>query len=279
MISRRFLNFWLVGTMVFPTIFITLPIVAIEAAEYFEGSLNFAGESVPLERKEVFENLDQELLLLSEARARVFLTLRRQSRSLPLVENALKSQNVPNDFKYYPMTLTGLAPTYRSGSLRGPWRLTEGIAKQMGLRVDNLVDERYDISASSLAVAKKLKQLHETYGSWTLALAAFIDTASVNAALLEAPGEKNYYNLYLPEALDKTVSQVLAGKILFSNPQNYGYKPTKTWPVLAKSREVSQGGSLRELAKKYKTNYKTFRDLNPHILTDTVPSGVYLNLP
>jgi hypothetical protein len=279
MITRRLLILWLVGILVIPSFFISFSVVAIQAAGISSGSLNFAGEAVPLSQKDIYENLDQELLLLSEARSRVYLSLRRQSRTLPIVEKALKAQGVPDDFKYYPLTLTGLDPRYRSGALRGIWRLSERFAQAIGLKVNKEVDERLDPTLSSEAVAKHLKDIYSRYGSWTLAMAALVDESAVAGAIQESGGIKNFYQLYLPETLEKTVYQVLAGKLVFSDPKSYGYSPSKSWPVIAKSREISQGGSLRELAQKYKLDYKSFRDLNPHVLTDKVPNGTYLNLP
>jgi hypothetical protein len=33
------------------------------------------------------------------------------------------------------------------------------------------------------------------------------------------------------------------------------------------------------LYQKYDIDYKTFRDMNPHILSDAVPKGTFLNVP
>ncbi|MDR2349511.1 MAG: transglycosylase SLT domain-containing protein [Deltaproteobacteria bacterium] len=250
------------------------------ANSFFGKTLSFASEPVPLNRVEVYESLDQELLLISEAKARIFLSLRRIPRTLPVVEKALKDEGVPDDLKFYPLTLTGLAPEYRSGKRLGIWRLSEDEAASMGLTVNKNVDERMDPVASSRAAAKKLKANKNVYGSWTSAMASLFDAGAFATAVLEAEGETDYHRLYVPEALEKSVSQVMAGKILFSDPERYGYKTSKTWPVLARERvRLGEDGNMRKLADHYKLDYKTFRDMNPHVLTDTVPAGSYLNVP
>ncbi|MDR3154568.1 MAG: transglycosylase SLT domain-containing protein [Deltaproteobacteria bacterium] len=251
-----------------------------EAQAQFGRGLTFASEPVPLSQPEIAESLDQELLLISEARARVFLALRRSPRTLPAVESALRSSGVPDDFKYLPLTLTGLDPVYRSGQRRGIWRLTEPEAGSMGLSVNRAVDLRLDPAASSEAAAVRLKRLHAAWGSWTAALAAFLDEPALAAAASESGGERDFYRLYVPDSLDKSVCQVLAGKILFSDPAAYGYRPIRAWPALSGSRTaLPEGGGMRDLARRYGLDYKTFRDMNPHVLEDSVPPGTSLNVP
>lgn len=243
-------------------------------------TLSFAGENVPLTRVEVHESVDQELLLLSEAKARVWLTLRRSARYLPIIEHALSSSGIPLDMKYVAMALTNLDPQFRSGNRRGMWRLSEADAASTGLRIDKTVDERLDPVASSTAAAKRLAALHEAFSSWTLALGAFIDQPAINAALAEAEGERDVFKLYLPEAAEKSLSQVLAGKLLYSNPGRFGYNQSKGWPVIATKRaQLEAPYGVKALAAHYKIDYKTFRSLNPHLLADQAPVGAWINIP
>ncbi|MDR2459890.1 MAG: transglycosylase SLT domain-containing protein [Deltaproteobacteria bacterium] len=243
-------------------------------------ALQFAGENVPLDQVEVFEGIDQELLLLSEARARVFLTLRRSPRYLPIIEAALQSEKVPRDFIFLPLAITNLTPDYRSSGRQGMWRLTDAQGRGLGLTINNQIDERLDPTSSSQKVAIGLKSLHSSYGSWTLALAALLDYDAINAALSGSAGEMNYYKLYVPENLDKLVSQVLAGKILYSDPEAYGYRTSHFWRPIVKSRvTLSSSDNMRSLAARYNVDYKTFRDMNPHILTEVAPLGATLNIP
>jgi hypothetical protein len=256
------------------------PASPARAAGYFGSGLSFASEPVPLNQPEIYESLDQELILISEARARVFLALRRAPRTVPVIEGALRSAGVPDDFKYLPMAMTSLDPLFRGGNRRGMWRLTESEAGAMGLSVNRLVDQRLDPAASSEASARRIASLHQSWGTWTAALAAFLDQGTMSAAASESGGERDYYRLYVTPELDKAVCQVLAGKVLFSDPSVYGYRPSRSWPRLSGSRSAaSEGGDMRELARRSGTDYKTFRDMNPHILTDSVPPGTVLNVP
>jgi hypothetical protein len=243
-------------------------------------TLSFAGEPVPLARVEVHEGVDQELLLLSEAKARVWLTLRRSTRHLPVIEGALAAAKVPPDFKYLPMALTNLDPEYRFGGRRGLWRLSESEAAGAGLVVNKDLDERMDPVSSSQAAAAKLAGLRQSLGSWSLALAAFLDQAGLSAALAEGEGERDPYKLYLPEDLDRAIFQVLAGKILYLNPERYGYRQPKGWPAISPSRvRLEAPMAVKSLAAHYRQDYKTFRGLNPQLLTAVAPAGAWLNIP
>jgi hypothetical protein len=273
-----------------PCAALALPAAAIAAVTFaaaqnayaglFGTGLSFASEPVPLAQADIHESLDQELLLLSEARARVFLSLRRMPRHLPALERALRERNVPDDFKFLPLAVTNLDPLFRSGQRRGIWRMTEDEARNAGLAVTSSVDQRLDPVASSEGAAARIAGLHSAWGSWTSALAAFLDEPAFAQASNDAGGERDYYRLYVPDTLERAVSQVLAGKLIYSDPAAYGYRPSRAWPALAASRAVmAEGGSLRELARRYGTDYKTFRDMNPHVLQDSVPPGTALNVP
>ncbi|MDR1394634.1 MAG: transglycosylase SLT domain-containing protein [Deltaproteobacteria bacterium] len=242
--------------------------------------LSFAGQNVPLTQPEVGENLDQELLLLAEAKSRIWLTIRRLGRFQPIVDTALSQAGVSGDFRYLPLVLTGLSPRYASQGRAGLWRLSANEAKAMGLLITLEIDERFDPAASSAAAAARLKSLSGTYPSPLTALAAFLDEGAVQAALAAAGQEKNFFRIYWPEPLEKTIYQILAGKVIFSSLETYGYQRTHTWPVLAKQRQKQESaGNLKELAAKHKVDYLTFRDMNPHILSEKVPAGASLYLP
>jgi hypothetical protein len=275
---RRFFIF--LGLLLAVPFWLSAPAGMLRAADYLGSGFLYCGHKVPLERTEVYESIDQELLLLSEAKSRIYLTLRRRDRYLPIVEKALKDQGVHSELKYLPMTLTGLNPSYRSGSRRGLWRLSEGEAKAYGLKVEKDLDERLDPVSSSEAAARRLKALHDSYGDWFMATAAYLDESDLAEAISESGGLKDYFALYLPESLEKSMSQVLAGKAIFSDPGRYGYSPGPGWPVLARRRlTLSAAQDMRSLAANNKTDYKTFRDMNPQVLSSVAPAGATLNIP
>lgn len=256
--------------------------LAADVSRQLERGLSFCGEPVPLNQPDIYQAVDQNLVLLAEAKSRIWLTLRRANRYLPVVEQGLSRAAAPDDLKYIPLAVTSLSPEYNSGG-RGIWRLRETEAKELGLRVDKDVDERLDPAASTMAAAERLKALKARFGSWTLAMAAhLLGDAFIAQAVNEAGGQADYYRLYLPDGLDQLPSTVLAGKIIFQDPGTFGYHQgaERGWPSLSSRREtVKQTTTIRELANQYQKDYKTFRDMNPHLLSGVVPAGVTVNIP
>ncbi|UQZ87979.1 hypothetical protein C4J81_01600 [Deltaproteobacteria bacterium Smac51] len=253
-----------------------------DPSRHLTKSLNFCGEPVQLDRNDVYQAVDQNLVLLSEAQSRVWLSLKRAGRFLPVVENELRRAGLPNDLKYIPYSITSFAPEYNSGG-RGIWRLRETDARALGLRVDKDVDQRLDPVASTAAAVKRLSGLKNSYGSWTTAMAAYmIGDEAMQKAVSEAGGERDYYKIYLPDGQDNLPSMVLAGKIVFSNPAAFGYHvdSSRLWPAFSgKQATVEQATTARALAAKYGKDYKSFRDINPHLISGTVPAGVTINVP
>ena len=251
-------------------------------ARHLNRNLNFCGEPVAINQSDVYQAVDQNLVLLAEAKSRIWLTLRRAGRFLPPVAKELQKAGVPADLIFIPMTITSLAPNHNGGG-RGIWRLKEVEAKALGLRLDGNIDERLDPVTSTAAAARRLKELHSAYGSWTTAMAAYLvgDTL-VSQAITEAGGERNYYRIFLPDGQDQIPASVIAGKIIFQDPGAFGYHqaPDRAWSPLFPNRAViQQATTARELAARYKQDYKTFRDMNPHLLTGIVPAGVTVNVP
>jgi len=242
--------------------------------------LDFCGEPVPLNQAEVFKAVDQNLMLLAEARGRIWLTLRRSPRFLPLMEKALAQAEAPADLKYLPLAVTNLSPTYNNIG-RGLWRLRAAEAKALGLKVDAVIDERLDPVASTAAAARRLTELKETYGSWTSALAAHLMGEELfQQAVTEAGGETNFYKLYFQDGQDQLPMTVLAGKILFREPAAFGYvqEPARAWPAWPGQRAVTPAQTtVQALADQYGRDYKTFRDMNPHLLSGAVPAGTAIN--
>lgn len=243
-------------------------------------SLSFCGENVPLNRSDVYMDVDQELVLLVGARSRVWVTLRGRSRIMPLVEAALREAGAPNELKYAPMGLSNLLPHYSSGEGRGIWRLSKAQATALGLKVDKSLDERLDPYLSSQAVAKKLKQNQQRFGSWTLALAALVGDEAEITKLVAETGLKNYYELPLSNTTERSMSWVLAAKIMYSNPGAYGYQPQggRDWPSYQR-RKAGAGTDMAALAKQLNISPKALKDANPHLLTQDVPAGVNIYTP
>ena len=120
----------------------------------------------------------------------------------PMIEEELDKYNLPLELKYMAVVESALNPAAGSpAGAKGLWQFMYGTGKVYGLHVNSMVDDRYDPFKSTVAACKYLKDLHDIYGSWALALAAYNSgVGSVNRAIRRAGGTRNYWAIwpYLP---------------------------------------------------------------------------------
>ena len=244
-----------------------------------KGPLDFCEESVPLDTQEVRERFEKELLLTLWDRPQVILWLKRSRRYLPLIETMLKENSMPVDLKYIAIAESALRPHVgsRKGAI-GFWQFTKSTGRRYGLTINSRTDERRNIFASTQAAVRYFDELHERFGSWTLVAAAYnMGEDGLMAEILEQ-GTDDYYKLYLPLETQRFVFRILSIKLIFTNPEKYGftldhedyYPPLAFEPIEV---ECFQETPIRIIAEAAKTHFKVIKDLNPEIRGHYVAPG------
>jgi len=136
--------------------------------------LSFCDERVPIEIQEIKERLEKELLLSLWDRPQVILWLKRSRRYLPYIEKMLKENNLPDDLKCIAIAESALRPHVSSKRRAiGFWQFMRDTGRRYGLAINEHIDERRNLFASTQAAIRYIKDLYETMGSWTLATAAY----------------------------------------------------------------------------------------------------------
>ena len=104
----------------------------------------FAGEEIDLRPYDRRERMDRELLAFTYMHSNTLQTLKRANRFFPQIEPILKEEGIPDDFKYL-MSIESSPNTFAkspAGSAR-LWHIMLHTARDLGLAVNYLVDERY----------------------------------------------------------------------------------------------------------------------------------------
>ena len=231
------------------------------------GTLDFAGEKVPLGYFEVRESLDRELQVNSYWHSQTVLLLKRANRFFPIIEPILKEYGIPNDFKYLAVAESALTQAVSPSQAVGFWQILEGTAKELDLEVNSEVDERYHIEKSTQAACKFLQKSFNRYGSWTLAAASYNFGRTGIIRQMDRQASDSYYDMVLGEETGRYIFRILAFKVMFANPEQYGFflEPHELYPPL-KSYEVqidSTVADFAQFASQFKTNYKMLKLYNP----------------
>ncbi|MFW6114854.1 MAG: transglycosylase SLT domain-containing protein [Thermodesulfobacteriota bacterium] len=241
--------------------------------------LSFCGEKVPLEVQDITERLEKELLLSLWDRPQVLLWLKRSRRYLPIIEHLLQENGVPDDLKFVSVAESALRPHVSSQKAAiGFWQFLKDTGLKYGLTINEHIDERRNVSASTQAAIRYFEDLHDKFGTWTLAAAAFNMGEEALETEIQEQEADNYYRLYLPIETQRFIFRILSVKLICSHPEQYGfflsakdyYPPLKSDKVqLNCARDIP----IRLIAQAAYTYFKIIKDLNPHIRGYYLPKG------
>jgi hypothetical protein len=228
---------------------------------------NFAGEPAPLDRWEVRERLDRDMLTNYYTHGSLLYILKLTTRYFPIIEPRLKAAGVPDDFKYLCVSESSLQHLTSSAGAQSLWQFLGGTATQYGLQVDAEVDERYNVAKATDAACKYFNTAYAKFGSWTAAAASYNCGMGGYNNQATYQGSTNYYDLLLPEETNRYIFRILALKYLISNARNYGYiiESSDAYKPF-RSRNVTIRESIPDLsayARANGTSYKIVKILNP----------------
>ncbi|OGP69476.1 MAG: hypothetical protein A2Y80_06390 [Deltaproteobacteria bacterium RBG_13_58_19] len=248
--------------------------------------LTLCGQPVPLQEPQIREAMDREFIIVVWSRAQTIMWLKRAHRYFPEVVQKLQAQRLPEDLKYVVLVESDLRFRAKSpAGAQGPWQFMLPTAQRFQLKTNETVDERLHFTAATDAALRYLKSLHDLFGNWPLAIAAYNCGEGRVQKALAAQGVNNFYHLSLPEETERYIYRILAAKIVLEAPAQYGYEipPDELYPPSDYDEVefvISKDVPLRRLADACGSYFKAVRDLNPWIKTDSLPPGAYrLKIP
>lgn len=229
--------------------------------------MTFAGEKVPLERWEIKEALDRELIYNYYTPGHISYILKLSKRYFPIIEERLKANGIPDDFKYLCVAESNLQNIISRVGATGFWQFMKGTAPDYNLTVNDQVDDRYDVLKSTDAACKYLKMAYDKFDNWTAAAASY--NCGMGGYNTQAIFQKtyNYYDLNLPEETSHYIFRILTFKHLMSNAKAIGYMVDDTNGYQPfNTRDITVTSTIPNLAEwaiSNGTTYKILRILNP----------------
>lgn len=229
--------------------------------------LNFAGERVHLEKQDIKERVDRELLVNTYWQSNALLWIKRTNKYFPIIEPILKEKGVPNDFKYLAVIESNLQNVTSPAGAKGFWQLLKGAARENGLEVNDNVDERYHLEKATEAACNYLIKAKKKFGTWTLAAAAYHDGNGGLNKKLTTQKVNSYYDVLAGENTQRYIPRILAAKEILSNPKKYGFQyDEEDLYILPNSYVVKIDTPITNIAvfaQKFNTNYKELKIHNP----------------
>lgn len=206
----------------------------------------------------------------------VSMMLGAQNFYIPMFEEALEAEGCPLELKYLPIIESALNPaaTSRVGAA-GLWQFMIPTAKQFGMEVNSLVDERRDPLKSSKAAAQYFQKLYNRFGDWTLVIAAYnCGPNNVEKAIQRADGSKDYWQIYpyLPRETRGYVPAFIAANYIMQYYCEHGIEPMQaTLPEESDTIMVSQDLHFQQVADLCEVDIEQIKALNPQYRQQIVP--------
>ena len=162
------------------------------------------------------------------------LSLNRMGKYDDMILAKLDERQMPRELIYLAMIESNFNPTAKSRvKAVGMWQFMSATARQFGLTVGRHVDERKDPVKSTDAALTYLAQLHDRFGSWYLAAAAYNSgQGTVSKAMKRVLGrttgtDEDFFRIakVLPKETRDYVPKLIASAKVGSDPARYGLEP------------------------------------------------------
>jgi membrane-bound lytic murein transglycosylase D len=231
-------------------------------------SIDFCGEMVPLDRWDVKEKLDREVLVNSYLHGSQLYILKLSGRYFPIIEERLRANGVPDDLKYICVAESSLQQNALSGvGAASFWQFMKDTGPRYGLEISEEVDERFNAAKATDAACRYLKESYAKFGSWTAAAAAYNCGPAGYNKQAEFQQSTNYYDLIFPDETNRYVYRILALKYLLSHAKSFGiildageeYRPLKSKTMIV-DKTIE---NLTDFAKENGSTYKMLKIYNP----------------
>lgn len=232
---------------------------------------SFCEEALPMDNFDVRERLDRELTVNTYWHSSTILSIKSTVRYFPMMDKILTEEGVPTDLKYIAVAESALRNAVSPAGAKGIWQFMKGTGTDYGLEISDEVDERYHFEKSTRAAAKYLKSLHQRFGSWANATAAYNMGGGNMSKHLREQESDNYFELNLNEETSRYYFRLVAIKEIMENPREFGFYLDREdyYPALDDYRTVEVSESVESwgaFAKEHGTNYRMLKVYNPWLI-------------
>lgn len=207
---------------------------------------------------------------------------RRSGKYRPKMEAALKEAGLPPELSWLPLIESGFKVTALSPARAlGLWQFIPSTGYRYNLNRDGYIDERMDPEKATQGAIAYLKDLHDMFGDWSTALAAYncgehrvmrtIQSQNINYL-------DDFWDLYerLPRETARYVPRFLATLHIVSSIEKYGLDAVAPEPELEyETVSVPRQVQLQSIAQATGIEAGLLRELNAELRRGVLPENGY----
>jgi membrane-bound lytic murein transglycosylase D len=228
-------------------------------------------------------HVEQALKQLTGRERKFFLSAyRRSGLYRPSIVKALKEAGLPEELSWLPLIESGfkVRALSRARAL-GLWQFIASTGYKYGLSRDEWIDERMDPEKATQAAIAYLRELHQIFGDWTTALAAY--NCGEGLVLKRIRTQKinyldHFWDLYerLPSETACYVPRFLAVLHILKDPQSYGMAlPPVDEEVEKEVVHITKQVHLKTVSRSIDADYKLLELLNAELRHNMTPKERY----
>jgi membrane-bound lytic murein transglycosylase D len=213
--------------------------------------------------------------------------LSRSGRYVPMIQEIFAEEGLPQDLAWIAFIESSFLPHARSPrSAQGIWQFMPRTGRQYGLKSNGVVDERSDPEKATRAAAKYLSYLHEIFGDWYLAMAAYNAGEGKILRAMERTGARDFWQLAATSAIRKQtqnyVPAFLASVLISKDPSHYGFDVAYAPAIAFETVRLDRPVDLGSLAGAAELSLEDIQVLNPELRSPVTPrqdEGYELRVP
>jgi membrane-bound lytic murein transglycosylase D len=253
MIKRFFFSLLLLG------------VVAQAVGQTVPKTMDFAGMKLRL-TEDARQEIQADVDALTRSEKYFLLKLDKVNMYMPIIERVLQEEGMPDDFKYLVIQESGLvADAVSTSNAVGFWQFKVAAAEEVGMKINQQVDERMNIVSSTRGASKYLKINYSQFENWIYALLAY-NTGRTGAR--DFVEEKYFGVSQMP--IDKNthwyVKKFLAHKVAFE--PSIG---TTKGPYSLLEYNEGANKSLAEIAREYGIQESLLAEYNVWLRRGRIP--------
>jgi len=253
-------------TILLATCFLLASFAFAQAPMTVPSEMTVAGVKLKLNaqaRKEIEETLD----LLTRSQYHFQLKVDRSNLYMHFVEEVLREEGIPEDFKYLAIQEGEfISDAVSTSNAVGFWQFKKASAQELGVRVDRGIDERKHIIASTVGATKYLKRSNFVFDNWVLSMQSYLQ--GLTGTQTSVPDK--WYGAKTMNITGKThwyIKKYIAHKLAFQDFVGDG----RSNPDLKLEAFEGRGKTLRQISQQVGVDVNDLKAYNTWLSQSRIP--------